>query len=252
MNCSEVKDLIQVYLDNELDARNTLEVQRHLEYCPACSRLLEAYLVQDQALKRSARLESVDSSAAREKILATIRNQPPQARFQWLLRPVWRRVAVAAVVIIAVVLLLRGAFVPGINERVYAAVASDHADHCSIEMVMGAITDINELDKLCAEYARMRATPDLSVFGLANPRGRICTVNGEQFLHLIFYDQERQPLSVFAKPHSIDSITKRSVLYHEGGYQVASVSRSGVDVLVVSSFGDEKTTAIGQEIADQL
>jgi anti-sigma factor RsiW len=253
MNCDRARDLIQLYLDNELDACNTLQVQRHLEHCPACSRLLELYSAQDHALKQSARLESVDSHHVRERILAAIGSQSDRVRLQRLFRPAWRRVAaIAAIVIIAMFLLLWGTFLPGIDEKVYAAVVADHADHCSIEVMMGAITDTSELNKLCVEYAGVKSAPDLSAFGLGSPRGRICAVLDKKFLHLIYYDQEKHPLSVFARPHSINGIKEQPVLLRKGGYQVASVSRSGVDVLVVSSYDDEQTVAIAEAIAAHL
>jgi len=44
MNCGETKELIQLYLDNELDARSALAVQQYLDSCPPCSRQLNAFL----------------------------------------------------------------------------------------------------------------------------------------------------------------------------------------------------------------
>jgi anti-sigma factor RsiW len=253
MNCGEAKNLIQLYMDSELDARNTLDVQQHLESCVACSRLLDAYLRQDQTLKQVARSEAINSDAVRERIRGVIRNQFSGRRSRWQTIAIWRRViALAAMTIIAVLLLLRGALLPGLNESVYAAVASDHAAHCSIEKVMGAITSRDELDRLGAVYGKLSATPDLSVFGFNNPRGTICKVRGTDFFHLVFYNQEEQGLSVFVRPHSQDIDEHRLTLLQEGGYQVVSVSRSGVDLLVVSSPDEKQVSAIAEAIAAQL
>ena len=253
MNCGEVKNLIQLYMDNELDGRNTLDVQQHLECCAACSRLLDTYLKQDQTLKRFARSEAINSDAVREKILVVIRDQSAEKGSRWLMIPHWRRVtAIAATTIIAVLLLLRLALFPGINESVFAAVASDHANHCSIEMVRGAITDRDELDRLSAVYGKLNATPDLSAFGYDNPRGTVCTVNGADFLHLVFYNQEEQGLSVFVRPHALDINQRELTILQESAYRVASVSRSGVDLLVVSSLDEKRTSAIAETIAAQL
>jgi anti-sigma factor RsiW len=38
MNCDELQTLHGAYLDSELDARTTLEIQRHFAVCPDCSR----------------------------------------------------------------------------------------------------------------------------------------------------------------------------------------------------------------------
>jgi anti-sigma factor RsiW len=39
MKCEEVRSLHGPYLDSELDAKNSLEIERHLAACPACARL---------------------------------------------------------------------------------------------------------------------------------------------------------------------------------------------------------------------
>lgn len=253
MNCGEVKNLIQLYKDSELDARNTLDVQQHLESCVACSCLLDAYSRQDQMLKQVARSEAINSDAVRERILAIIRDQSAETGGRWQMIPIWRRVtAIAAMLIVSVLLLLRGALLPGINESVYAAAAADHAEHCSIEKVMGAITSTEELDRLSAVYGKLKATPDLSAFGYANPRGTICKLNGADVLHLVFYDQEEQALSVFARLHSPDVNEHRLTLVQQGGYQVVSIFRSGVDLLVVSSLDEKQTSSIAESIGAQL
>lgn len=41
MNCREARELLFAFLDNELDAALSLEMQRHLEHCPACAREAE-------------------------------------------------------------------------------------------------------------------------------------------------------------------------------------------------------------------
>ena len=39
MKCDEVQTLHGPYLDSELDAKNSLEIQQHLKTCPGCARL---------------------------------------------------------------------------------------------------------------------------------------------------------------------------------------------------------------------
>ena len=40
MKCDEVQTLYGPYLDSELDAKTTLEIEQHLAVCPACARFL--------------------------------------------------------------------------------------------------------------------------------------------------------------------------------------------------------------------
>ncbi len=250
--CGEAKELIQLYLDNEMDARGALDVQRHLETCSACSRLLGALMEQDQLLKQTARAEVVNSSAVRANILGSIRNQSAKAGNRWIVLPLWRRVAAAAAIITVGLLLVGRGLLPGANQNVYAAVASDHADHCSIDSVMGAITDSDELARLSAAYGKMNTLPNLKAYEYGNPRGRICKVNGVEFFHLVYYNPQEPPLSLFMRPHSANLIADQLTISQSAGYRVASISQSGVDLMLVSSLDDKQTTVIVQAIASQL
>jgi anti-sigma factor RsiW len=253
MNCDEGKNLIQLYIDSELDARNTLDVQQHLDSCSACSRLLDAYLRQDETLKQVARAEVIESDAVRRRILTIVRNQTAETGSRWRMTPMWRRAtAVAAMLVIAFLVLWRGALMPGINQSVYAAAASDHAEHCSVDMVMGAITSKEELDKLCAAYGKLGGTPDLSAFGYANPRGTICKLNGGDFLHLVFFNQQKQALSVFVRPHSPGMNEGQTKPLVESGYQIVPISRPEVDLLVVSSVDEKRISTIAEAVAAKL
>ncbi len=42
MKCAEVRKFVRLYLDSELDAKNSFEVEQHLESCAECAGLFEA------------------------------------------------------------------------------------------------------------------------------------------------------------------------------------------------------------------
>lgn len=94
MNCNEVREIIQLYLDSELDPRSTLSVLRHLERCSGCSRLLAGDLRRDASLKEAARYEAVDGRRVRHEIVSAIRREAARSRYRWLLLQCWRYVAV--------------------------------------------------------------------------------------------------------------------------------------------------------------
>ncbi len=262
MNCGETKELIQLYMDNELDARSTLAVQQHLDSCSACSRQLNALLLQDQTLKQAARAETVDSARVRAEILNAIAQETHEEKTRrttnwsparWFKKAAWQRIAAAAILALAAILLaLRGGWMPGVNEAVYAAVAADHAAHCSADVMMGAVIDPDELRRLVTTSAKLKAVPDLSVFGYGNPRGRICKVNGVEFLHLVYYHASQPPISLFLRPHDSNLITERLTALPSGSFNVVSVSQAGIDLLVVSSLTEEQTSSITRAIASGL
>ncbi len=249
MNCSEARELIQLYIDNELDARNTLEAQQHLEACPSCGSLLAYFTRQDQMLKQLAGAEAHDHARLRENILGAIRQQSavspdrPDARRMnglrsWLQRPAFRRIAAVFVIAIAAAFfLLRG----GINEKVYADVVADHAHHCTLDRLSRAISDPAQIDKLCADYGRLEKVPDLSPYGFSDVRAKICMANKVKLLHLIYQNEEQKPLSIFIRLRDTEMIADELVLLNRKGYEIASFSKAGVDWFVVSP--DEKQTS---------
>ncbi len=52
MKCAETRKFVRLYLDSELDAKNSFEVQQHLESCAECAGLFEAEKKFDQRLDR--------------------------------------------------------------------------------------------------------------------------------------------------------------------------------------------------------
>jgi anti-sigma factor RsiW len=260
MNCSEAREIIELYMDSELEARDTLTVQKHLDSCAGCSHLLETLLEQDRLLRDEWRAQQVESRLLRDEILNAMRDnrsQQPSVRLsgpaRWSAQPAWRRLAAMVVLTIAAGLLLsKAGLLPDITQNVYAAVASDHADHCSIDSKLPAITDGDELDRLIRTYGKLNRTPNLSDFGYGAVRGRTCKVQGSPFLHLVYYSSDQQPVSVFLRLHSSGLRADNLSVIREGEFDVASLSKSGVDLLLVSSLHKDQTTAITQTIAAQL
>lgn len=52
MKCGEVRKFVRLYLDSELDAKHSLEVEQHLESCGECASLFEAEKKFDQRLNK--------------------------------------------------------------------------------------------------------------------------------------------------------------------------------------------------------
>jgi hypothetical protein len=261
MNCSEAKELIQLYMDNELDARNTLGVQHHLEACPSCRSLLDYFIKQDQTLQAFAKSQGQGNNALREAILQAIHNAPLNAPAEpvkargsvvksWLRSPALRRIAAVLVVAMAIAFfLLRGS----VSEKVYADVILDHEHHCTLDRLTRAISDPEQIDKLCAEYGRLDKVPDLSAFGFSNVRAKICPLNKVKFLHLIYQSETQKPLSVFFRLHDDkEVISDDLMILKKQGYEIASVSNAGIDWVVISMLDESQTAAITRHLSENL
>src|SRR5438552_17727003 len=94
MKCAEARNFVRLYLDSELDAKNSFEVEQHLESCAECAGLFEAEKKFDDRLGRFLR-HGQATRALWEKIETQI---APVRRAK--LRALWP-IALAASVVIA-------------------------------------------------------------------------------------------------------------------------------------------------------
>ncbi len=87
MRCHEVRNLFGPYLDSELDAKTSYEIEQHLEMCPDCARVFETERKFDErifaALRRGEKTpelwERLESRIAAPKVWDSVRRLNPLA-----------------------------------------------------------------------------------------------------------------------------------------------------------------------------
>jgi anti-sigma factor RsiW len=97
VTCDELRSLLHPYVDGELDLVRGLEVERHLEACPACAQALE----QQQALRGAfggADLYHRAPADLRQRIRSSLR--PPRTRRLAIPAQIWVPVGVAAALLL--------------------------------------------------------------------------------------------------------------------------------------------------------
>jgi anti-sigma factor RsiW len=254
MYCEEVKELIQFYLDDELDASSALGVQQHVESCTVCLYLLNSFIEQDQRLRQAAREEIIDSSRLRERILAATALKATwyQRSPDWLTLPSIRRTAAALAILLALsFLLLRGNLFPYVDQQVYAAAASDHI-RCITGASKGEIIDMDERKQFVTEFGKMKEIPNLTAFGYGAPHAILCRIKGEKYLHLIFYHPEVPPLSLYMRRSTSELIAQSPISLKFEEYGIFSTSVAGVDLLIISALDEAGASLIAQAIARQI
>jgi anti-sigma factor RsiW len=254
MYCEEVKGLIQLYLDDELDSRSMLGVQQHLDSCNVCLYLFNSFIKQDQRIRQAAHEETIDSSRLRERILAVTARKATwyQHSRNWIALPVIRRTAAALAILLALsFLLLRGNIFPYFDRQIYAAAAFDHIQ-CISGASMGEIIKMDELAQFVARFGKMKAIPNLTAFGYGPPHAILCRIKEEKFLHLIFNHPEGRPLSVYLRPHTSELISQGPTSLKLKEYGIFSTSLAGVDILIVSLLDEAGASLIAQAIAQQI
>ncbi len=249
MKCAEAKELIQPYIDSELDCRDTLEVQHHLESCTSCAALIESLIKQDESLRRAAREERIETASVREQILSEIRRESPDKR-----KFVFHRAAAAAALVLMASLVALWVL-PGspVGGKVYAAAIKDHAHHCSLERLtrMKIASLPADIDRLVNEYSGLKKAPDLSAFGFADVRAKVCPLDQVNTAHVVYQHPSEPPLSLFLWRHTDDLKAARLIAAEKEGFTVASVSESDVDIIVVSSMDEKRTREIAQAVVAQ-
>ena len=110
MTCSEARQYIFAFLDNELDSALSLEMQQHIEHCPLCARECEIENVVRtllaQELQRADDVPEFDESAL-VRLIGPEPADPPPARRITLRNPRLATVgAIAAALLFAVTLFM--------------------------------------------------------------------------------------------------------------------------------------------------
>ena len=107
MNCTEIREYLFAFLDNELDAPLSIELQHHLDHCPTCAQQAEIEReVRRQLGEVFANTQAVPAFDATvlAATLADGRAGPGTARFAWRNRRAAKMVGIAAAVAVMVIL----------------------------------------------------------------------------------------------------------------------------------------------------
>jgi anti-sigma factor RsiW len=98
VNCEEIRDLLHGYLDGELDLVRSLEIERHLEECPACPEAVSRYQALRAALSHPS-LYRRPTAGMRERLLASLR--PARKSRATSRKMAWQPLALAASLLLA-------------------------------------------------------------------------------------------------------------------------------------------------------
>src|SRR5579872_5782366 len=131
MNCSELADLVPLYLSGELDIATVRDFRAHLENCPSCCDDVESAMRLDKRLREVVLSDSVNEAQVANLVRQQI-SSDPDAHFKPGSRPpAPRRWAIVSAGIAAAALLAAlgyGGLLGPQLPRVYADAALDHQD----------------------------------------------------------------------------------------------------------------------------
>jgi anti-sigma factor RsiW len=200
LSCSELSDLIPLYLAGELDAGEINKPQAarfaaHLAVCPRCAAQVAEMTALDDQLRVGVLTEPIETGALERQVLHRIALEAePRRRSVWN----WGLAAGLAAAALASVVGLRLAFPPK-PIGLLAAAARDHRTEIVDRQPRKWQSDLASASALAASRGiRSSLITAVAGTGYAFKEARLCRLDGFVFLHLVYTDGGRE-FSVFLR-----------------------------------------------------
>jgi len=225
MNCEETQALLSAYVDGELDLVRSLEIEKHIETCPAC-----ALTVQNQQTLGAASAPVLSITDRRnnleERVRAAMRSQTRTKRINW------------PILAVAASLLLAGVFVDRMvrfasHPAPQTLVAQEVLDSHLRSLMPGHLADVQSSDRHTVKpwfSGKLDFSPPVADFaaeGFPLTGGRLDSVNGRTVAVLVY--QRHQHLInayVWPSPGSANSSVTATTLQ---GYNILHWTHAGLE-----------------------
>ena len=234
MNCAEIRNLLHGYIDGELDAANSLELERHFKTCAACAAEKASLQSLRAALRKSdLNFRAPDSLKKDLRQFVQDLNEEKKSRknfdWQWL----WKFLAFGATAFALLAIFLRPAGISGhdafLNEVIASHVRSLQAEH---------LTDVVSSDQHTVKPwfdGKIDFAPDVKDFaaqGFPLVGGRLDYLNGRTIAALV-YRHNKHFINVFVWP-SADA--KKPETEMRRGYVIINCATNGLCYCLVSDM----------------
>jgi anti-sigma factor RsiW len=251
MNCEDSRAFLDGYADGELDLVNHLQIEKHLDECPACRRAFENRAALKSALADDSMYFRA-SSDLREKIRASLSEtssepEPRAARWwQWGWTPALvSSAALAAILVTALVLLPPSA---SNDDQLAKDVVSSHIR----SMMASHLTDVPSSDRHTVKPwfdGKLDFSPpvvDLAPQGFSLIGGRLDYVSGRPVAALV-YQRRQHVINLFIFPTEDNGNTGNKLLVKQG-YNLIHWNRSGMTFWVVSDLSLNELQEFAQDV----
>ncbi len=234
MTCESARNLVESYLDNELDAPLSAEMAEHIATCPACA---EAH-GQNLTLRAHIRGEAPYYRAPahlRDRIRIDLRqaDRGPARRWQWI--------AIAASVLLAASLVWNAAML--MSRQPSAGLLAQNVISSHVRSLMGThLLDVPSSDQHTVKpwfNGKLDFSPDvkdLAAQGFPLAGGRLEYIDGHAVAALV-YQRRRHVINLFTWPAaSADGEGE----FSRNGYHVIHWTGAGMNYWAVSDLGPEE------------
>ena len=238
MNCVESRELLHAHADDELDAANSLELERHFKTCAACAAERQAVRSLKTALRKSSlRFEAPE--ALRREIHRMARASSSVARpglFQSLL--LWKSLAFGATALALLAMFIR----PGVSERERLL---DEAVSSHVRSLMaGHLNDVASGDQHTVKpwfNGKLEFAPNVRDFapqGYPLVGGRLDYLDDRAVAALV-YRRDRHLINVFVWPAASNGRGNLGI-QRLRGYSVITRQAEGLRYCLVSDLNQKE------------
>lgn len=243
MTCDDARVLMHALLDDELDLAHALEIQRHIEGCPECSREFEMlaamrFRLKDVALRfeAPARLKEEINRAIRATAPSTSRGTGYQSRRVSAARWASLIAAPAALAAMLALIIVPRALKSTANQDLANQVVASHVRSLMATHLM----DVVSTDKHTVKpwfNGKLDFSPPVNDFakdGFPLVGGRLDYIHGRPVAALV-YQHGRHVINVFIWP-SLGDTTSAERIETEHGYNVEQMIVDEMNCWVVSDL----------------
>ena len=236
MSCEDARMLLDAYVDGELDLVRSVEIEKHVESCQACTRVVENLRTLGSAMRSSELYYQAPASLGPRLDTALQRAGRSEARPR---RFGWQLIAVAASLLLAVYFVAR--LSPGtLHDASSNLVAQEVLDSHLRSLMPGHLADVQSTDQHTVKpwfNGKLDYSPPVTDFvgqGFPLAGGRLDSLNGRAVAVLVY--QRRQHLInvyVWPAPGVGDAAVSETA---RQGYNMIHWTRAGMNWWVASDL----------------
>jgi anti-sigma factor RsiW len=251
MSHQQVHELLDAYIDRELDVVTSIEFERHLSECNDCRAMLEQYQQLHAAVNAQfPRFEMPEQleSKIRAQLHFAERNHKSAVRREWF--PRWRTWAVAAAIGIIVAfaaVLVQMARRPSASDMLAQQVVSGHIR----SLMANHLTDVASTDQHTVKpwfSGKLDFAPiikDLTPQGFPLAGGRLDYVNNRPVAALV-YKRRQHTINLFVWPSTDSDTSLRTTTIK--GFNVVHWTQSHMTYWAVSDLNAAELNDFARDV----
>ena len=248
MQCNEIENLLETYLDDEMTLSDRRMIESHITSCEACNAKLNEHKVLQEAIFNLGE-ESVPYSLRRNidsQIKALTDKEPASEKWKW-----WSFSAAGMVMssVLTAAVLILGTGLPverDINDPfINAHIRSLMANH---------ITDVTSTDKHTVKpwfSGKLPFSPSVHKLKMKQLKlvgGRLDFVRDKPTASIV-YKLREHVINVFIQREQIEKMNTDVKLVHKSSYNIASWHKNGLNYRAISDLNKKELEVFSKKLA---